>query len=235
MLKRFTLTAMLLLSSQFAAAQDSYTFSSQLELGAIFTTGNTEDENIRFKGSVSALKGNWKHDLSVDGFRSSKQRQLAAQRVYTIASSTYTFHEDNFILSRAAHEDDRFSGFDSQSDISVSYGQLLMRDRTGMSLNYTIGAGIRNSRSPEEDFREGIIRLATNYSWDISDNALFSQNFSLEAGESSNISRSETSIQSDIVENLSMKFTVKLKHQSDVPPEREKMDTESSVTLLLRF
>ncbi len=218
-----------------AFAQDSYQFSSQLELGAIFTSGNTNDENIRFKGSVSALKGSWEHNLSVDGFRSSKQQELAAQRVYIIASSTYTFREDNFILSRAAHEDDRFSGFDSQSDISVSYGQLLLRDRVGMSFNYTVGVGVRDSRSPEENFSEGIIRLATNYSWDISENALFIQNFSLEAGKSSNISRSETSIQSDIMKNLSMKFTFKLKHQSVVPPDREKMDTEGSVTLLLRF
>ena len=234
MLKRI-FAVVLLLSCQAASAQDFYKFSSQLELGAIFTSGNTNDENVRFKGSVSALRGSWEHNLSVDGFRSSKQKQLAAQRVYTIAGSTFTFREDNFILSRAAHEDDRFSGFDSQSDISVSYGQLLLRDRVGMSLNYTVGAGVRNSRSPEEDFSEGIIRLSTGYSWDISDNALFIQNFSLEAGESSNISRSETSIQSDIMKNLSMKFTVKLKHQSVVPPERKATDTESSVTLLLRF
>ncbi len=169
MLRKLSLSALVLLFCQAVTAQDPYKFSSQLELGAIFTSGNTEDENVKFKGSVSALKGNWEHNLSMDGFRSSKQKELAAQRLYTVASSTYTFSEDNFILSRAAHEDDRFSGFDSQSDISVSYGQLLLRNRVGMSLNYTVGAGVRNSRSPEENFSEGIVRLATNYSGDISD------------------------------------------------------------------
>jgi putative salt-induced outer membrane protein len=169
MLRKLSLAALVLLSCQAVTAQDPYKFSSQLELGAIFTSGNTEDENVKFKGSVSALKGNWEQNLSMDGFRSSKQKELAAQRLYTVASSTYTFSEDNFILSRAAHEDDRFSGFDSQSDISVSYGQLLLRNRVGMSLNYTVGAGVRNSRSPDEKFSEGIVRLATNYSWDISE------------------------------------------------------------------
>jgi putative salt-induced outer membrane protein len=235
MLKRLFPAVIALMSCQSVHAQDPYKISSEIELGAIFTSGNTQDENIRLKGNISATKGSWKHNLSLDGFRSSKQKDLAAQRLYTVASSTYTFREDNFILSRAAHEDDRFSGFDGQSDISISYGQLLLRDRVGMSLNYTAGAGVRNTRSREEDFSEAIIRLATVFSWDLSDSALFVQNFSVEAGETSNISRSETSIQSDIMSNLSMKFTVKVKHQSDVPVERKKTDTESSVTLLLRF
>jgi putative salt-induced outer membrane protein len=235
MFKKLSVTTLLLFLSQAVSAQDPYKFSSQLELGAIFTSGNTEDENVKFKGSVAALRGSWEHNLSVDGFRSSKQKELAAQRLYTVASSTYSFSEDNFILSRAAHEDDRFSGFDSQSDISVSYGQLVLRNRLNMSLNYTIGAGVRNSHSPEEDFSEGIVRLATDYSWNISENALFVQSLSVEAGETSSISRSETSIQSSIMENLSMKFAVKLKHQSVVPPDRKKTDTESSVTLLLSF
>ena len=47
--------------------------------------------------------------------------------------------------------------------------------------------------------------------------------------------RSETSIQSDIMNNLSMKFAIKVKNQSEVPIGREKTDTEASVTTLLRL
>jgi putative salt-induced outer membrane protein YdiY len=61
------------------------------------------------------------------------------------------------------------------------------------------------------------------------------QNLSVEAGDESNITRSETSIQSDIMNNLSMKFAIKVKNQSEVPIGREKTDTEASVTTLLRL
>lgn len=216
-------------------AQETDGVSSELELGAIFTSGNTNDENIKFKGTVAWLRESWEYGFSLDGFRSSKDDELAAQRIYAVASATYNMTPTSFILTRAAHEDDRFSGYDSQSDITVSYGQTLLNNRENMDWNYTIGAGVRTSRTPDDDFQEAIVRLGTEYQWQISDNALFIQNLSIEAGDESRISRSETSIQSDIMENLSMKFTIKVKHQSEVPIDREKTDSEASVTLLLRL
>ncbi|MDP1929964.1 MAG: DUF481 domain-containing protein [Gammaproteobacteria bacterium] len=217
------------------AQETSNSMSTELELGAIFTSGNTKDENIKFKGTVAWLRGRWEYGFSLDGFRSSKDDELAAQRLYTVGSATYNMTPNTFILTRAAHEDDRFSGYDSQSDITVSFGQNLLPNSENMDWNYTIGAGMRTSRSPAEDFQEPILRLGTEFEWQVSDNALFMQKLSIEAGDESRISRSETSIQSDIMANLSMKFTVKVKHQSEVPIDRKKADTEASVTLLLRL
>lgn len=209
--------------------------SSELELGAIFTSGNTEDENIKLKGSVAWLRDSWEYGFSLDGFRSSKDDVLAAQRWYGVVSATYNMTAQSFIVTRGAHEDDRFSGYDSQSDITVSYGHSLLPNRENMDWNYTIGAGMRTSRTPTDDFQEAIIRLGTEYQWQVSENALFIQHLSVEAGDESNITRSETSIQSDIMDSLSMKFAIKVKNQSEVPIGREKTDTEASVTLLLRL
>ncbi len=209
--------------------------STELELGAIFTSGNTKDENIKFKGTVAWLQEAWEYGLSVDGFRSSKDDELAAQRLYTVGSATYNMSADTFIQTRAAHEDDRFSGYDSQSDLSVNYGQNLLREHATMDWNYSIGAGVRTSRTPTDDFEEAILRVATEYQWNISENAMFSQTLSVEAGDESSIGRSESAIQSDISSNMSMKFSIKLKHQTEVPFGREKTDSEASVTLLLKL
>lgn len=229
-----TLTSSLWTSTTIAQETER-NLSTELELGAIFTAGNTEDENIKFKGTVAWLQNSWEYGLSIDGFRSSKENVLAAQRLYTVGSATYNMSESSFILTRAAHEDDRFSGYDSQSDLSVSFGQNLLRNRENMEWNYTIGAGIRSSRSEANDFEEAILRVGTEYQWNVSANALFIQTFSIEAGDESNITRAESSIQSDIMDNMSMKFSIKLKHQSEVPLGREKTDSEASVTLLLRL
>lgn len=223
------------LSSPSLAQETEDTLSTELELGAIFTGGNTKDENIKFKGTVTWLQDAWEYGLSVDGFRSSKDDTLAAQRLYTVGSATYNMTPDTFILTRAAHEDDRFSGYDSQSDLSVSYGQNLLREHPTMDWNYTIGAGIRSSRTPTDDFEEAIIRVGTEYQWNISDNAMFSQTFSVEAGDESSIGRAESAIQSDISSSMSMKFAIKLKHQTEVPMGRKKTDSEASVTLLLKL
>ncbi|MGJ8688938.1 MAG: DUF481 domain-containing protein [Gammaproteobacteria bacterium] len=224
------------ISAQSTLAQESEdTLSTELELGAIFTSGNTEDENIKYKANVVWLKDDWEYGFSIDGFRSSKNDVLAAQRVYTVGSATYNLNEDSFVVGRVAHEEDRFSGYDSQSDASVSFGQNLLRQYENLDWNYTIGAGMRYSREPNDSFKEAIVRLASELRWNVSDNALFVQTLSIESGKESSIARSESSIQSDIMDNLSMKFAVKVKHQTEVPFGREKTDTEASVTLLLRL
>lgn len=224
------------LSAFSAAAQEGEdALSTEIELGAIFTSGNTEDENIKFKGNVVYLHEAWEYGISIDGFRSSKNNVLAAQRVYSVASATYNLNLDSFILTRLAHEDDRFSGYEGQSDASVSYGQNLLREHANLDWNYTIGAGMRYSREPDDTTSEAILRLGSELRWNVSDNALFVQTLSVESGSRSTIGRSESSIQSDIMDNLSMKFSIKLKHQTQVPFGREKTDSEASVTLLLRL
>ncbi|MDP2284822.1 MAG: DUF481 domain-containing protein [Pseudohongiella sp.] len=232
-----TLSTLLVLSATSAMAQN-WDLQTQLELGAVITAGNTEDENIRFKGKFDAAREQWSYLFSVDGFRSSKQDVLAAQRLYSIGSATYNFDPDNFVVSRVAHDDDRFSGYDSQTDFSVSYGQELLRDSENMSLRYTAGAGVRNSKEsgPAGDsFSEAILRLSTDYQWQLSENARFIQALSVDAGEETSIARSETAVESDIMENLSMKFAIKVKHQTEVPLTRKKTDSEFAATVLLRF
>ena len=200
------------LGGQSALAQETEdALSTEIELGAIFTSGNTKDENIKFKSNMVYLRESWEYGFSIDGFRSSKDDELAAQRIYTVGSATYNLDADSFILSRIAHEDDRFSGY------------------------YTIGAGMRYSREPDDTTSEAILRLGSELRWNVSENALFVQTLSVESGSKSTISRSESSIQSDIMDNLSMKFAIKVKHQSEVPIGREKTDSEASVTLLLRL
>jgi len=218
-------------------AQD-WELETQLELGAVFTAGNTEDENIRFKGQFDAVREQWSYMASIDGFRSSKQDVLAAQRLYTVGSATFNFDSETFVVSRVAHDDDRFSGYDSQSDFSVSYGQELMRGSQNMSWRYTAGLGVRRSEESGplgRSFSEAIVRLSTDYQWQLSESARFIQSLSVDAGEETSIARSETAIETDIMENLSMKFGIRVKHQTEVPLTRKKTDSEFAATVLLRF
>jgi putative salt-induced outer membrane protein len=104
-----------------------------------------------------------------------------------------------------------------------------------MNLNITTGIGLRRSLSEQENFDEVILRLAGDYKWDVSENALFNQLLSAEAGDQTSIYRLESSIETNIVENLSLKFTFNVKHQSEVPIGREKTDTATSVTLVMNF
>jgi len=237
-MSRFTkalILATAVAGSTAALGQEENSLTTQIELGAIFTSGNTEDENVKYKVVVDWDKGIWDYRFSSDGFRSSKDSILAAQRVYHVARAQYTINEDSYILGRVAYEDDRFSGFDSQSDISLSYGRNLLLNVPNMTLAVDAGAGMRRSVTDLDTSDEAIVRFEGNYGWNLSETALFTQDFSVESGSDSSIYRSETAIQTDIRANLSLKFSVKVKHQTEVPLFREKTDTESAVTLVLKF
>ncbi|GJM13440.1 MAG: hypothetical protein DHS20C12_18430 [Pseudohongiella sp.] len=230
------LCALLALSSLNVTAQEESSVATQLELGAIFTSGNTENENIKYKVVVDWDQSeNWDYQFTSDGFRASQDGISNAQRLYHTANANYTINPISYVQGRVAYENDKFSGFDSQSDITVSYGRNLLTNRDNMTLDLTAGVGVRRSETELETENEAIARFAANYNWNLSESADFIQTFSVEAGSNSDIYRSETGIQTDILENLSLKFTVKVKHQTVVPISREKTDTETAVTLVWNF
>lgn len=226
-------TALFSASSLFAQNGD---LSTQLELGAIFTSGNTDNENIQFKATVGYDVNDWQYGFSVDGFRSSQDDVLAAHRVYYVANADYTINENRFISTRLARDDDRFSGYDSQTDFSVNYGMRnLLANRSNMGLTVNVGVGVRQSQSDAEDFTEAMLRLASNYNWDVSETAVFTQSLSAEAGDETSIFRSESAIETKIMDNLSLRFSFNVKHQTEVPIGREKTDTETAITFVLNL
>jgi len=222
-------------ASSLLHAQTDPTFQSELELGAIITSGNTEDQNIKMKASFEWDRESWQYGFSSDGFRSSNTNGLVAQRLYHVGRASYEINGDSFVRARASFEDDRFSGFDNQSDFSVNYGRNLLQNLNDMSLAINFGAGVRQSKQGDITNNEAIARGEGNFEWALSRSATFSQNFSIDSGSDSSIVRSESAIESEILNNLTMKFSIKLKHQTVVPLLREKTDTETAVTLVMNF
>ncbi len=229
------LAAFIAVLSTSAIAQEENVITREIELGGLFTSGNTEEQSLNFAGSINLDLGRWNYDFSLDALYSSSENEVKGQRWYGVASANYELSANSFFQSRFSHEDDRVSGFDSQSYLTFNYGSRFLQNRTNMGLTLNAGLGIRRSRLDEDDFDEPILRLAGDYSWNVSNTAIFSQELSREYGSDSTIYRSESSIETQILENLSLRFSLKIKHQTDVPPEREETDTETAVTFVMNF
>lgn len=235
---RLTGLATALCLSGHAASQEEepvWDTDTELELGAVFTSGNTDEENLRVGADFGASREDWSYSAEFDGRRSSTNDELTAERFYLVGSTRYSYNEDDFAQLRASHERDEFSGFEQQSDVVASYGQLLLSDRENMTLDYTVGAGIRHVDDGLERNNEAVFRVSSNYTWDLNDNARLVQEISSDSGSSARITRSVSSIESDVLGNMSLRFSVRLRHQSRVATDREKLDTETSMTVVLRF
>ncbi len=138
---------------------------------------------------------------------------------------------------------ERFSGYDFQSSITTGYGNRVWESGERSFLDILAGGGYRFNKlkEPDEDGsrdeEEAIARLAAQFDYALSDNALFRQKLSSEIGldENNVITLSETSLQATVVDNLSMKVAFRVKNVSDAPAGNENTDTETSLSLLYGF
>lgn len=227
---------MALLLTPAALAQSGNTITREVELGALFTSGNTDEETLNFAGAINIDRQQWNHAFTVNGLYAASDSTVKGQRFAAAARTNYEISEFSYFQTRASHEDDRFSGFDSQSDITFSFGTELLRHRANMGLTGNVGVGARYSRLEEGGTRsEPILRLASEYNWTLSESADFSQDLSVEAGSDSNIYRSLTSIETNIMENLSLRFSLQIKHQTEVPVGNKKTDTQTAITFVMSF
>lgn len=216
-------------------AADAADWASEIEFGAVVTTGNTEQENFKLRAQTETEGENMKHAARVDALRSSENDIVTAQKYYAFYQADWKLDDIQSLFARVSWEDDRFSGFEYQADATAGYSRTFLENET-MKFSADAGAGIRRSEfvtgMTEDEF---ITRLAGTFTWQVSENARFRQLVSAEIGEDSTITRSETSLQSTVVGALAMKLALTIKNQSEVPVGTEKTDTETSVTLVYSF
>lgn len=206
------------------------------ELGALFTSGNTDEQSLNFGAQVDIDQERWDYRFSIDGLYTSSDDRVKAQKATGIARANYEISDISYFQTRASHEDDRFSGFASQSDLTFSYGRDFLVNSGNMDLSVVGGIGVRWTRfNNGGDSDEPILRFAGEYDWTISETAQFSQDLSVEAGSDSDIYRSETSIETAIMDNLSLRFSVNIKHQTEVPFGKKNTDTQTAITFVMNF
>ena len=228
----FVLALCAFLASPVSLAQSLW--SSEIELGAVFTSGNTDQKNIKLRAEGVRDSEQWKHQVHFDTFNASSDDVKSAQRSYLFYQGDYKLDVGS-IFGRAGYEDDKFSGFDYQADFSLGYSRPLYDNGPHM-LKGDIGVGYRVSEFLSGmNEGEGLVRLALDYVWDISENAQFKQLLSADIGSDSTISRSESSVSANIAGDLAMKFSINIKNNSEAPVGTKKTDTESAVTLVYKF
>jgi putative salt-induced outer membrane protein len=139
------------------------------------------------------------------------------------------------MFGRAAWDRDKFSGYDQQLREIIGYGRRFI-DTDRHQLNGEIGAGFRQS-----DLRDGssedetILRLATDYTFQISETAEFKQVIGIESGDDNTFTESITALKADLWEDLALVFSYTIKNNSDVPPGIEKKDTFTAIALEYSF
>ena len=210
-------------------------WSGDVELGAVFTSGNTEQESLNLRVDAKRDGENWINSLHANSLTASQDDVDTADKYYLSYQLDRKLSDDASLFGRVAYEDDRFSGFDSQTDATLGYARTLYTSEK-VKVTGDLGLGARWAEvQGAETETEFLSRLSGLLSWQLSESAQFTQFLGFEIGDERTITRSESAISANIVGSLAMKFAVNVKNTSDVPVGIEKTDTETTITLVYNF
>ncbi|GLR71036.1 DUF481 domain-containing protein [Agaribacter marinus] len=236
--------ALSLVGGSIAFAEEKKDFTMDGEFGFIVTTGNTETssasaalnatQELESWSNTYVIKGLYKQDTIED--EGEEVERTTAQKFFASGQGNYKLENpDHRLFAFASYEDDRFSNFKYQSTLAAGWNQKVWEDDVS-SFEYSIGPGYSFAKTQDDESQNNAIaRASLGYQWNISETAKFTQAFSTEIGSDNTKSRAETALTAQIAGNLSMKFSIKFDHNTDVNPGIEKLDTETAATLVYSF
>jgi putative salt-induced outer membrane protein len=235
---RLALAALLALPAAALAAETEVPqpWTAEGELGFVSTGGNTETTSIGVKATGTHEVKRWRHTLHGEALNTSDKNATTAERYLLSGKSDYKFTEFNYLFANVVWEKDRFSGYDYRVSETVGYGRKLVHSPT-VSLDTEVGGGARQSKitATGDTQDEGLARLAAKLDWKISDTTGFGEELTVDIGEESTVTRSVTSLKSQVAGNLATKITFTYRNQTNTPAGTKDNDYETAVTLVYSF
>lgn len=252
MKKTSTLLTLALVSAHGVAETADKSLTTDVELGFIATSGNTETTSIKGRVNVKQELEKFRNTYVAEAFyaedevtvdidgEETTETQTTAEKYFISAQSDFKL-DDEFkgIFLFGSYEQDEFSNFEYQATLAVGYSDRLFT-RENSHLSYSIGPGVafNEVRETGESNSIGILRVSGEYFLRLSENAKFTQKISseipYESGENRK-TKSESALTANITQGLALKASFVVDHNSEVSEGVEKADTQTAVTLVYSF
>lgn len=238
-MNRFTLAALLALSSAYGFTQEGQSpWSGDAELGFVASEGNTDAKSVTANGALIWEKGDWKNNSELTSLNTKSEGVRSAEKYFVANRLSYTFSPNNYTFAYLSYDDDRFSGYKYKGTIAFGYGRRLI-NRDTMLWDAEIGPGYRRAEIAADaigdDEEEGILRLSTNFRWDLSPTATFEQKLSVESGDENTVSKSSTSLKTSVAGGVGLKVAYLVNYTENVPPGKVHADKQTTVTMVYSF
>lgn len=223
-------------SLQAGEEMEKSSWKGQVSAGLVAISGNSDITTINGKVDVTHDKDKWRHNLNATALNSTSEDVRSAEKYFIALKGDYKFAEQYYAYARVSYEDDKFSGFENQSTLTVGIGRRFLDDIAAMTLDLEAGAGVKSFK-PEmmQAETERLIRLSGKYKWEFSNISYLSEDLSVEIGEEFTVTKSVTGLTAKLMDNFALNVSYTVKNTSDVPLGRKETDTETSVNLVYTF
>lgn len=210
-------------------------WEGNVELGASFEAGNSEEERLHVAGNYSYDFGTWKNITKFSGenqkseaIRTNEEYRINNQSKLALSEKDYSFLELDYV-------NDRYSGFDYRLSETVGYGRTFFKNQ---KLNWIgeLGLGARQTKSTSSTSDNNLLVTArTQANWAITDTLSAEQELKSAYSVENLISSSHTALKSSITKDLYLKLAFDLEHIGDVPADTKHTDTKTSLMVGYEF
>lgn len=255
-MKKLLVATAVIASLPYVAMADEHEpkFTASAELGALYKTGNSRSADIKTGFDVNYETGLWRHEAYFDLLikkteqeddNGDKTLETSDQKWTIDAKTNYTLdtNKRNYLYGNASYEDNRFGSFESQASVSAGWGRRWI-DTKEAKFDLDFGPGFKQDITRATDTEPSmtqsafIIQAQGTYTRQLNEHVKLRQvltaKVSPKSGENDKY-RAETSITTQLIETLQLKFSVIIDHNSVVDEGRKKTDTETAVTLVYNF
>ncbi|MFQ5487437.1 MAG: YdiY family protein [Gammaproteobacteria bacterium] len=218
-----------------AATDEAAKWGGEVEFGYAKTSGNTDIENIVLKAKLENDRRHWFHEVRFSGMRTKDSGNTTAKNYVLQGLSRYKWSQRQYVFASGRYEKDDFAGYDYRIVGVVGVGRQVLKAES-YHLDLEAGAGGRQTAFIDKpDSSEAIGRLAGDFKWQISETSEFSEELYSELGNDNTATNSLSELKVKVIGHLAVKMAVRVTHNTDVPPDTDKTDVRSAVTVVYDF
>ena len=210
-------------------------WSGHGELGAFNSTGNSSNTGLTASLGLTRDGINWRHKLSGRADFQRSNGVTTREQFLAAYEPNLKLSDRLFAYALAQYERDRFQGFSGRYSLSGGIGYDVIVD-DDMTLSVKAGPAYRRTEFTSGASRSNLAGLASlDFDWKFAENIALTQDASafVQAGSSTYIS--DTGLQAGIADNLKVRLSYTLEHDTDPPAGAENTDTLSRVTIIYDF
>ena len=210
-------------------------FAGKASFGYQGTSGNAETTSVNGATELVWDYQRWTHTVNASALGADESGNTTAEAYNLGAQSDFEISDQSYLFGRFNWDKDKFSGYDQQTTQTVGYGRKLLDNET-QTWNLELGAGARQS-----DLRDGtsqdetIGRLASDYTYRLSETSQVAADIGVESGEDNTLVQYGVELKSQLIGNLALVASYRVRYNSDVPEGSEKRDTFTAVSLEYAF
>jgi len=224
------LPALALLAALPAAAVE---WTPKAELGLVNTTGNSDTTSINGKFAINGEDTVWTHDYYLAALRAESSDELTANRFELGARTARKLTERSYLGFASRYENDDFSSYDYQATMALNYGAWLVRDDR-RKFQVEGGPGVRRAKLSDDGATENsaLLRGFADYRHQLTPSTSFFNTLLVEASGDNTFGQNDIGIAVSINRSLALKTAFQARHNTDVPVDRKRTDTLTSVNIV---